>query len=424
MEQDFDQQVPTDPVLDSLQKFLADEDLVLERIKTEINRFNPFNVTEDPKQPASHSRFWAWILDPSGSHNCGPWFLNRFAQSVYHLPLEVKNRISLADHSKTKVHFGYNHKDISIENTEAGWVLLVDNRVEDGPALDQSALQYQLHSQKQLPEPAYAHYILLSPRPFDARRMPGLDGYDTFLYGEALYMLEEGLELLKPDREVADFIRFYIKYFKQQFMTTGKDLMTLAQQIYWKHKDALDFIMKHRPVLNVPDNFQEVFRFFKDDERYAILTPQKDEIFRFLPSEVQDKFRYGSFSWHHMYEMFCLEMVFEAERIDIRFTFGGIWHKDPERREQLQEIKDRLFDEMQHFSSLDGLLTERGHPRSKYPAVASYHLMNIEDLQEFNGQFHDAFKLRFEEFERDVLGPWVEEVLDRIPDRQETQGGY
>lgn len=93
MEQDFEQPVQTDPVLDSLQKFLADEDLVLERIKTEINRFNPFTVTEDPKQPASHSRFWAWILDPSGSHKCGPWFLNRFAQSVYHCPWKLKTAL-------------------------------------------------------------------------------------------------------------------------------------------------------------------------------------------------------------------------------------------------------------------------------------------------------------------------------------------
>jgi hypothetical protein len=118
-----------------------------------------------------------------------------------------------------------------------------------------------------------------------------------------------------------------------------------------------------------------------------------------------------------MFEIFCVELCFEETTITAKFVFGGIWNKDPERREQLQEVKDRLFENMRQFDTLRDFLVERSHARGRYPSVAQVELMHLRDLEEFNGNFAEAFRVRFEYFEREVLGPWTEEVLERIPDR-------
>jgi hypothetical protein len=402
-----------------LQHFLLEEEFNLEKLRRESTRFNPFYHLMGNSNGAHHLVFWKWLLDPNQNHGCRDWFLRKLVLSAYHIPAAIKNQIQLSNHSYTEVHNQYNHQDLVIENRRSGWALLVGAAPEEDLPIDHLAIQYQQHSQRDFAPQAYVHYILLATRPHEARRLPGMDGYDTILFNEVHQWLGEGLSSLELDEPIALFIDHYKRYLKLEVMSAGKELRNLAQQIYWKHKSALDYILANRPILNTPEHFQDVFKFFREDERYAALTPQKDEIFRFLPVIIQDKFRYGSYSWHHMYEMFCLEMVFEDDAIMVKFTFGGIWHKDAERREYLQQLKDSMFDTMQRFESLQPYLSERGHSRGKYPAVALYPLMHLSDLEEAEGDFMQAFLHRFDEFERTVLWPWTEEVSQYIPDRPE-----
>ena len=46
--------------------------------------------------------------------------------------------------------------------------------------------------------------------------------------------------------------------------------------------------------------------------------------------------------------------------------------------------------------------------------------MHLSDLEDAEGNFMQAFLTRFEEFEREVLWPWTEEVSQYIPDRPEN----
>lgn len=400
-----------------LQRFLIEETSMLEKIRNEIKSFNPFTIFNAETKHPGHLRFWGWILNPNESHGCGSAFLDRFAQFIRHLPAEIRTSILLSNHRHTEVHQAWNFKDLVVTNRKAGWALVIEHKAEIEPPLEEQLSAHQLGSQKDFEDGIYVHYIVISQRLFDARRFPGLDGYDTLLYQDSLLLLEQSIEHAQPSPEVELFIKSYIRYFNTFYMTHSRDLVHTAQSIYWKHREAIEFIIKNRPVLNTPENFQEVFRFFRDEEMYVTLTPQKDEIFRFLPASVQEKFRYGGYSWHHMFEIFCIELCFEEETITAKFVFGGIWHKDPERREQLQEVKDRLFENMREFDSLKDFIVERSHSRGRYPSVAQVELMHISDLEEFNGNFGEAFRARFEYFEREVLGPWTEEVLERIPDR-------
>jgi hypothetical protein len=400
-----------------LQRFLNEETPGLEIIRQELTVFSPFSVFHPNEEGSGHLALWAWVLNPKGSHACGPAFLERFAQFIRHLPSDILSSVLLSNHSHTEVHQAWNFKDLVVTNRPAGWALVIEHKAEKESSLEEQLTAHQMRSQRDFEDGMYVHYVVVSQRLFEARRFPGLDGYDTMLFQDALLVLEQTLAHAQPKPSVKEFIQSYIRFFNTHFMTNSRDLVHTAQAIYWKHREAIEFILKNRPVLNTSEHFQDVFRFFKDEDMYATLTPQKDEIFRFLPVSVQEKFRYGGYSWHHMFEIFCVELCFEETTITAKFVFGGIWHKDPERREQLQEVKDRLFENMRQFDTLRDFLVERSHARGRYPSVAQVELMHLRDLEEFNGNFAEAFRVRFEYFEREVLGPWTEEVLERIPDR-------
>ncbi len=126
-----------------LEKFLQDEDL--ESLEDIVEEFNVFEVLGAVSQEIRHSNFLAWLLDPSGNHGLGDYFLKRFLwkttslgreQGVHTIsPIEVDG-LELANVS---VRREWRNIDILLVNDAQRFVCAIENKVEAAEHSDQLA---------------------------------------------------------------------------------------------------------------------------------------------------------------------------------------------------------------------------------------------------------------------------------------------
>jgi len=237
-----------DPSVDTelLEAFLQDDDL--ERLEHIAEEFNIFEVLDAVRQELRHSSFLAWLLDPSGSHGLGDYFLKRFLWRTAALAREqdIKTispiRVGTLDLGDVVVRREWRNIDILILSESQRFVCAVENKV-DSPEQPGQLRRYRETCETE--SPRYSrHFVFLTPTGTQASDKEWVAlGYHSVLdLVKAVINAKQG----SLGNEVRLFLQQYVSMLRRHIVGES-DIKQVCVRIYNKHRRALDLLFEHRP---------------------------------------------------------------------------------------------------------------------------------------------------------------------------------
>lgn len=230
----------------SLESFVIGN-IELETLENLLSEFNFFVAIGAVRSEMRHSDFLAFLLDPAQSHGLGDLFLKRFLQRALVESPDGLTRISpidldVWDLHDTTIWRERDNIDILMFNERLNFMIVVENKIKSLEHSDQLT-RYRKHISERY-QNVKTVYLFLS---LDGRE-PSDIHYGPITYETVCSVIEEICstreKTLGPD--VAVLLRHYAQMLRRYLMEDSK-LIELSQQIYGKHRRALDFIFEQRP---------------------------------------------------------------------------------------------------------------------------------------------------------------------------------
>lgn len=221
-------------------------------LESELERFNIFSILKIVDAEIRHSAALAWLLDPQGTHGLQDRVLSDFVKQVVALPDgKIKSNqnppspIEIDAWSMTGalVETERAHIDILITDQKNKFVCAIENKVgaEEQPGqlgryADWIEENYPDHSKL---------FIFLSVGKDEASDSRWISvGYDL------IYSVVDRLVTLHRSA-IADeprmFLDQYLRTVRDHFMTDSSNVVALAKRLYSSHREAIEFILEHRP---------------------------------------------------------------------------------------------------------------------------------------------------------------------------------
>jgi hypothetical protein len=267
--------------LEALQALQADAS-ELDRVESLLFRFNVFEAIGFVTQELMHSRLLAFLLAPRQNHGLGDLFLKRVLREVLSSTAETPlpdffENLDQINLDETLVRTEHQHIDSLLTNEDHELAVIVENKVWTSEHSDQLDRYYQ---QVKKDHPGW-QVLGIYLTPYGNR--PSHEAYSPLNYETVCEMLEEILEergsALNPDVKMA--IEHYTEMVRRNIVG-GSEVTKLCQQIYQRHKRALDLIYEHRPDPQgaVRDT---LIRLIKYTEGLAYLGKSRNEYIYFRP---------------------------------------------------------------------------------------------------------------------------------------------
>lgn len=406
-------------MIEELKNIVIDESQNLEKLKLYLSQPNYMEILGISHRELQHSNFLSWMLNSNSSHNTGNYFLKSFI-NLLTIPSEDKIRINLSNLENTKIYREYYDIDLLIVNDELNFTICIENKIKSGRSGDNQLIKYyeiveNIWSNKEHKN----YYVYLTPFPRTLTDKEIEIEYINLTYQSILDILKDTISSKQPSDETKPLIEHYIRNLEKNIMGISKEAK-LAQEIYRKHKSAIDFIINNKPSLYSKGLFNQINDFFKNHANYQNLTPKDKSIIRILPNEIVSYFDCKTNSWAGTTSSFALELFCEQERIWMKFCYGAIWKKDENEKLKLQKIKDENFNKMKDFSSISRKVAKRSKSSSNYPSVANFDIIKItEKVFLESDDVFTAFIEKFKKFEESTLNKWTDEVKEKITKAQQ-----
>ena len=220
---------------------LMDALTTLERdfsIRRGFNLFEALNIT---RQEIRHSRFLAYLLDPSETHGLGDKFLRAILLAVIGENADVpvgRLSVALQDLSESVVYCERDHFDITVQIPALNLLFVIENKVDAGER-EAQLIDYRTRARERYQEYKFLG-CFLTPNGYEGDD----DSWFTLSYGDVcgeLLRLREQ-EALAVDVGVA--VQHYIELVQRRIMAS-QDLINACRDIYIKHRAAFELIIEH-----------------------------------------------------------------------------------------------------------------------------------------------------------------------------------
>jgi len=218
----------------------------LEPLEALLDRFNIFEAVGLVRQEIRHSTFLAFLLDPNESHGMGDAFVKRLLQravmdspsvSAPVTPIEL----SLWDFGQMDVRRERQHIDIFLLDERNRLAVIIENKIGAGEHGDQLDRYYEAVREQ------YPDYRLLALYLMPGGDEPSHPEYLPVDYRAVCEILdglaESRASVTEPDLRV--LITHYTEMLRRHIVGDS-EIARLSQQIYQKHKRAIDLIYEHR----------------------------------------------------------------------------------------------------------------------------------------------------------------------------------
>jgi len=291
----------------------------LEKLGLSLNTPNLFGILKITNNELRHSNFLAWLLTPTESHNLGSLFLKWFLKEVFSYDLinwASEFTVDSKNLTNVQVHREWKHIDILIEHDE--FVIAIENKVRSGEGLNQLS-RYLTRIKEHFPNKKHGFVFLTlygqSPESESDQADYIPIGYDTIKT-----RIEIVLDVYKDS--ISDKVKFYIEDY---LLLLNREIMKehesidLARELYKNHKNAIDFILEHKPDRIA--EIREVIERTITHHGYELQTCNKYYA-RFLTKKLSGIIpKTGHYGWKGE-ESFLFELEYYEKGISLKFVIS------------------------------------------------------------------------------------------------------
>ena len=241
---------------EALQNLILDRDF--EALENQLAEFNLFDILKIEHRELQHSALLAWLLNPRGSHGLGDYFLRRFLLEAAResarrrtgniTPLTV-DRWELHDVEVVKER---DRIDILVISPTDKFVCLIENKVKADEGKGQLC-RYLKNVQSQYKEQPFP--IFLTPDGREPEDVRAAKKYVPLGYGDIERLISQTLETRQStlSDKVRGFLDQYRDTLRRHVLETETNIEDLARQIYDKHQEAIDLIIRSKPTAKPSD---------------------------------------------------------------------------------------------------------------------------------------------------------------------------
>lgn len=230
---------------DSLSNLVRDSRL--EKLSLSLKTPNFFSILRITQNEIRHSNFLAWLLTPEESHNLNTLFLKWFLKELFSsekIKWANEFKVDSIDLRSIKILREWKHIDIVIKHPD--FVIAIENKVkssehsgqlrkykdkidESFPNLNKGYVFLTIAGLEPLNEEDSIEYIPIDYNLIKSRIEIVLDVYGESISSKIKYYIEDYLLIL--NREIVG----------------EHESIELARELYENHKEAIDFIIEHKP---------------------------------------------------------------------------------------------------------------------------------------------------------------------------------
>ena len=242
----------------ALKEFLLDIQCLddLEQVDT----FNFFDVLKVSKMEIRHSNVVSWLLDPNENHGFGKKILsalNSFIAKMFCAnDTTTSFKLLTMNYNDILIYREWQNIDILVESKEFKYILCIENKFGSQEHDDQLNRYYDIIEDK-YGKDYTKMYLYLSPE----GNPPINDNngvWNPIKYETIISIIENEMKKTTLEHRRKEFIQSYVDILRRETMDDTK-IIEICQEIYRKHKDALDLIYEHRP-----DRLQNLFEILKE----------------------------------------------------------------------------------------------------------------------------------------------------------------
>lgn len=313
-----------------LEEFVfANEELT--QLETISRQFNIFEAVGSGRNELHHSNFLRFLLDPKESHGLGDKFLKELLQRALRrssdndmLPFTIIDLDSW-DFLGTEILREWKNIDILLRDESLQVAVIIENKIGTEEHSDQ--LQRYFASVEGDHRGWKIIGVLLSPDGAGASD----PRYISIDYG----VVRDSVESVMRNHGLPDRVRFVLQDYSdllRKHLMDDSDIKALCQQIYKKHRIALDLIIEHRP--DQQGTIRELLEHLIQNDTKLSLDDSTKAYIRFVPKQLDiPALRVGK-GWTKSKRILLFEFQNIPDNLALKLLVGP----------GEQKIRERLFD--------------------------------------------------------------------------------
>lgn len=302
---------------DNLSNLVRDPQV--EKLELTLKTTNFFNILKISENEIRHSNFLAWLLTPNESHNLNSLFLKWFLKEIFTSDIITwANEFSIdsIDLSRIVIHREWKHIDIVIEHDD--FVIAIENKVKSNEHSNQLNRYFEKINEA-FPDKQKGFVFLtldgINPENEDDKKDYVPIGYKTIKSSIEIVLDVYGDSL---STKVKYYIEDYLLILKREIMKEHTSI-DLARELYKNHKEAIDFIIEHKP-----DRISEIKEIIEETISslgYHLETCNKYYA-RFLTPTLSKELPKTGFNGWKGNESFLFELAYWEKGLSLKFVIS------------------------------------------------------------------------------------------------------
>jgi hypothetical protein len=349
-----------------LEKFVVSNS-DLEELEIKLEKFNIFEAIDVVRQEIRHTKFLAFLLDPSKNGGLGDTFVKRVLQKAIANSANLELPITPIDLDSWDLHDVIVHPewqniDILILEETIKLAIIIENKI-DGTESEGQLKRYQETVKKQFPDYNIV-CLYLTPE----GDIPSNEEYIPISYGLVCEVVETLIKtkesILGPDLLI--LIRNYAEMLRRHIVGES-EIAKLCQKIYRKHQKALDLIFEYKPDLQV--GIRQYLEDLIDKNPDLIKDHCSKSYIRFLPKDWDVPNLKKGQGWVSSNRILLFEFYNGPEKVALRLYIGP----------GEQQIREKLYD---MAASNKKVFKASGSLRPKWKSIYTRNFATENELQD------------------------------------------